>query len=218
MKKLFLTSSVHAVAHDIAKRVGLSKDNKLVFIDTAAEVETGDKTWLKNDRQALVKSSFEVSDYTITGKKKGELEKDLEKFDYIYLSGGNTPYLLQQSQKSGFVSVVKDLILKKGKVYIGTSAGSIIAGPKIPIYLLEDNEIKLNDLKGYGFVNFTLLPHWGSEDFKEKYLNKRMEIVYKKDQNPLILLTDNQYVHIQNDRMEIIDVADINTEYFKLIN
>ena len=53
MKRLFLTSSVHAVAHDIAKKVDLSKGNKLVFIVTAADIEEGDKTWLKNDRQAL---------------------------------------------------------------------------------------------------------------------------------------------------------------------
>jgi len=35
--KLYLTSSVHAVAHDIAKKEDLVKDNKLVFITTPAE-------------------------------------------------------------------------------------------------------------------------------------------------------------------------------------
>ncbi|OGM03765.1 hypothetical protein A2112_02250 [Candidatus Woesebacteria bacterium GWA1_42_12] len=208
MKRLFLTSSVHAVAHDIAKRVNLSKGNKLVFIDTAAEFEEGDKTWLKNDRQALVDSGFNVSDYTITGKTQEQIEKDLAPFDSIYLSGGHTAYLLQQSQKSGFVSLIKELILKQEKTYIGTSAGSIIAGPKIPLYLLEDDEaIKLKDTKGYNFVNFTILPHWGSPDFRDKYLSKRIEAVYRKDQVPLILLTDNQYVQVVNDCYEIIDVT-----------
>lgn len=208
MKKLFLTSSVHAVAHDIAKRVDLKKGNKLVFIDTAAEVETGDKTWLKNDRRALVDAGFEATDYSITGKSKSELESELSKFDYIYLSGGNTAYLLQQSQKSGFVSLIKELILNKGKTYIGTSAGSIIAGPKIPIYLLEDSkDIKLDDTRGYAFVNFTILPHWGSEEFKDKYLSKRLKIVYKEGQVPLILLTDNQYVQVSDNLVEIIDLT-----------
>ena len=195
MKQLFLTSGVHAVAHDISKKVDLSKGNKLVFIDTAAEGEKGDKQWLKNDRKALVDAGFEVADYSITGKSKDELETYLPKFDYIYLSGGNTSYLLQQSQKSGFIPVIKDLVLKKGKTYIGTSAGSIIA-----------EDIKLDDPKGYGFVNFTILPHWGSEDFKKMYLGKRLETVYKEDQVPLLLLTDNQYVHVQNDQVKIVDV------------
>jgi dipeptidase E len=208
MKQLFLTSSVNAVAHDIARRVNLSKGNRLVFIDTAAEPETGDKTWLKNDRQALVDAGFEVKDYTITGKKKAQLAKDLAPFDFIYLSGGHTPYLLLQSQRSGFVSVIQDLILKKGKIYIGTSAGSIIAGPKLPLYLVEDDDnVHLEDSRGFGFVNFTILPHWGSEDFRDKYLNNRMDIVYTLDQVPLLLLTDNQYVRVRDDHIEVVDTT-----------
>ena len=205
--ELFLTSSVHAVAHDIAKRVNLSKANKLVFIDTAAEPkgEREDLEWLKNDRRALVDAGFKVSDYTITGKSKKALEADLAGFDYIYMSGGNTAYLLEKSQKSGFVSVIKDLIKNKGKIYIGTSAGSIIAGPKLPDYF-SDEDAELENINGYGFVNFTLIPHWGSEDFKERYLGERLKMVYKEDQVPLLLLTDNQYVHVQNDQMKIIDV------------
>ena len=209
MKQLFLTSSIHAVAHDIAKKVDLSKGNKLVFITTAVELKEDDLGWLANDRQALVDAGFEVSDYTITDKTKEQLEKDLTEFDYIYLSGGNTAYLLQQSQKSGFVSVVKDLILRKGKTYIGTSAGSIIAGPEIPVYLLEDNtDIKLSDAKGYGFVNFTLLPHWGSEDFREKYLSKRIKIIYNENSGPFILLNDNQYIYVLGKSMEIVDLTE----------
>ena len=204
--ELFLTSSVHAVAHDIAKRVNLSKANKLVFIDTAAEPkgERDDLEWLKNDRRALVDAGFKVSDYTLTGKSKSQLEDDLKGFDYIYLSGGNTAYLLEQSQKSGFVSLIKELV-QKGKIYIGTSAGSIIAGPMLPDYFSEE-EAELKNKNGYGFVNFTILPHWGSEDFKERYLGERLKVVYKNDQVPLLLLTDNQYVHVQNDQIKIIDV------------
>jgi dipeptidase E len=208
MKKLFLTSSVHAVAHDIGKRLDLSSKNKLVFITTAAEPETGDKTWLKNDRQALVKAGFRVSDYTITNKNLDQLKHDLKDYDFIYLSGGNTLYLLKQSQKSGFITLIKDLVYKEEKTYIGTSAGSIITGPRCPDYLLEKSEVMdLENQKGYGFVNFTIVPHWGSEDFKDLYLKGRLKIAYKKDQVPLITLTDNQYIYIQGDKYEFIDVA-----------
>lgn len=208
MKKLFLTSSIHAVAHDIAKRVDLSIGNKLVFITTAAEPETGDMSWLDNDRKALVDAGFEVSDYTITDKTLAQLKHDLAPFDYIYLSGGNTLYLLTQSKKSGFINLIKDLVYKEGKTYIGTSAGSIITGPKCPDYLLEENEMRnIEDQKGYEFVNFTIVPHWGSEDFKDLYLQGRLEIAYKDTQVPLLLLTDNQYVAIYNDMCEVVDVS-----------
>lgn len=206
--ELFLTSSVHAVAHDISKKVNLSGKNKLVFIDTAAEPkgEREDLEWLKNDRQALVDAGFLVTDYTLTGKSQNQLQEDLAPFDYIYMSGGNTAYLLEQSQKSGFISVIKDLIGNKNKIYIGTSAGSIIAGPRLPDYF-TDEQADLRDRNGYEFVNFTLLPHWGSEDFKERYSGDRLKIVYRDNQVPLLLLTDHQYAHVQNGQIEIIDVG-----------
>lgn len=205
--QLFLTSSIHAVGHDIAKKTDLSKGNKLVFVDTASEAkgEREDLEWQIIDRQVLVDAGFDVSDYTITGKSKSQLEVDLEPFDYIYLSGGSTFYLLEQSQKSGFVSVIRELILEKGKIYIGTSAGSIIAGPKLLDYHGAEG-VTLEDRNTYGLVNFTIVPHWGSEGFKEKYLGGRIKIVYKEDQVPLLLLTDSQYVHVQDGRMEIVDV------------
>jgi dipeptidase E len=160
--------------------------------------------WLQNDRKSLVKAGFVVSDYTITGKSKKQLKTDLDGFDYIYLSGGNTAYLLQQSQRSGFSELIKELV-EEGKVYIGTSAGSIIAGPKLPDYF-SDEETGLENKNGYGFVNFTIVPHWGSEDFKERYLGERLKIAYKKNQVPLLLLTDNQYVHVQDSQIKIIDI------------
>jgi dipeptidase E len=207
MKQLFLTSSVHAVAHDIAKRVDLSAGNKLVFITTPADFEPGDKEWLRNDRQALIDAGFEVTDYTIVGKSAGELTAELIVYDFIYLSGGNTLYLLQESQKTGFITVIKDLIEKQGKIYIGTSAGSIIAGTSVPDYLEADEGVEPDGRDGYSFVNFTIVPHWGSDHFRERYLNKRLEMAYREDQVPLMLLTDNHYVHVQGSKIELINIT-----------
>jgi peptidase E len=208
MKRMFLTSSVNSVAHDIAKRIDLSKEKKLVFITTPAEPEMDtDLTWLHNDRKALVDAGFEVTDYTITGKTISELKSDLAVFDYIYVSGGNTWYLLQESHKSGFFDLIKDLINSDEKTYIGTSAGSIIAGTECPDYLLEEDEtLDLEKQRGYSLVNFTIVPHWGSEDFRKEYLEGRLEIAYKKDQVPLLILTDTQYVIVEGDKFEIMDV------------
>jgi peptidase E len=65
--------------------------------------------------------------------------------------------------------VIKKLIYGEGKTYISTSAGSIIAGSKVLIILLAPDEVcAIENKDGYGLVNFTILPHWGSEDFKEK--------------------------------------------------
>jgi len=210
MRKLFLTSSVHLVAKDIAGRVDLSVKKKLVFIVTPAENKSGDMSWLKRDMQSLVDAVFEVVEYTITGKDKVSISNDLKDFDYIYMSGGDSFYLLEHSQKSGFVDLVRDWVNKEGKVYIGTSAGSIISGDKVPDYLVDDvSEYDISGTEGYGFVNFIMMPHWGSEQFKSKYMEKRMALAYKEVHPPYILLTDSQYVYIEDDMMKIVDVSKI---------
>lgn len=184
--KLFLTSSVNFAAKSIAEQMDVKANSKLAFIYTAAEVEEGGRTapWCDEDRQSLVNIGFEVTDYTITDKSKSELKQELSLYDVIYVSGGNTFYLLQQSQKSGFVEVIRDLVMKQNKIYIGTSAGSVIVAPSIEPTKRIDTESIAPDIKGYaGFnlVNFCVFPHWGSEFFKELYLNRRLDFAYKSD-------------------------------------
>lgn len=209
MKQLFLTSSAHIVAHDIAQKLDLSKGNKLVYIDTPSEAEEGDKQWLEDDRAALQKAGFDTTRYTITGKTKRELQKDLQDFDHIYISGGNTLHMLKQSLKTGFYNLIQDLVINQHKTYIGTSAGSIIAGEKCPDYLLEkEDTMEIENLEGFGFVNFTVMPHWGSPYFKDLYLKGRINISYRSDNVPFIVLNDHQYVHVQNNNFKIISLLD----------
>jgi len=208
MKRLFLTSSVNMCAKEVAAEIGKT-GLTLVFINTAAEIEEGEKSWEDDDRTALIEAGFVVTDYTISNKTKQQLESDLNGFDVIYVSGGNTFYLLQQSQLTGFIEVVRDLVINQGKIYIGTSAGSIITGPDISPTLHLDFVAmapKLQGFVGYGFVNFCVFPHWGSEHFRELYLNHRFEYAYVDDQIPLILLTNHQYVSVQNDMYKIMEV------------
>lgn len=207
IKKLFLASSANLVISDIAKHLP-SKGLKLIFINTPAEGEDGDKKWLEDDRSALVKAGFVVSEYTITGKTKEEIKNHLGAFDIIFVSGGNTFYALEKIQQSGCAEVIRDYV-EQGKIYIGSSAGSILAGPDIyPAYYTDAIE-KAPNLKGYtglGLIDVVVLPHWGNDYFKELYPNKRLEHAYTPN-HKIILLTDNQYLSVANDKYEIIDVS-----------
>lgn len=211
MKHIFLTSSVNEVAHDVVKHIDLSKGNKLAFIYTASEVEEGGRLspWNDNDRKALIEAGFDVFDYTITDKTKDQINQDLKDVDIIYVSGGNTFYLLEKAQQSGFTNLVKDYVEKQEKIYIGTSAGSIVAGPDIyPTYKIDyaNKAPNLDGYEGFSLVNFCVMPHWGSDSFKELYLNNRLDHAYKKSQVPLVLLNDKQYAHIKDDQIELVTV------------
>ncbi|HLL60921.1 MAG TPA: Type 1 glutamine amidotransferase-like domain-containing protein [Candidatus Nitrosocosmicus sp.] len=207
MKQLFLTSSVSEVIDDIVKHIGNVSGLKLMFINTAAEVEGGDKQWLDNDRDALVNVGFEVRDYTLTGKSKADFEKDFKDIDVIFVSGGNTFYLLQQINESEFTKFITAWI-NDGKIYIGSSAGSMVVSPDIEIAIVADSIEQAPKLKSYnalGVVDFIVLPHWGSEYFRDIYLPERINKAYGM-KNKIILLTDNQYVYVKGDWYRIEEI------------
>lgn len=207
MKKLFLASSINFVIEDIVKYlIKPAKELSLVFIPTAAEVEKGDLQWLEDDRNALIKVGFKVFDYTITGKSEDKVRERLKGIDVVFVSGGNGFYLLEQVYKSGFDKVVSELV-EQGVVYISSSAGSVIAGPDIEITKRLDDPMlakELDSYKGIGLVDFIVLPHWGGEHFKDRY-SKTATDMYKEGLK-IILLTDDQYVMVEEDRYKIIDV------------
>jgi len=89
----------------------------------------------------------------------------------------------EKARKSGFDKVLRELaqierVDLRGlseKVYIGSSAGSIIAGPNIePIKSFDDpSAAKLDSYDAIGLVDFVVLPHWG----KEKYAAKQETVL-----------------------------------------
>lgn len=209
MKKIFLTSAVSFVAHDIPRWLEKSASKyNLIFIPTAAEVEEGDLWWLRDDRKALVDAGFNVFEFTLTNKKPDEVKDVLNKADIICVGGGNTFYLLEKIKESGFDKLVKEEVLKKGKPYIGCSAGSWVAGPNIELSKTLDYFKFAPNLKNYDAINlvdFVIMPHWGSEDFKDSYMKEKLIAAYN-EKYKLILLNNFQYVRVVGDMYEIINV------------
>ncbi len=209
MQHLFLASSIGTpgVGESIRAKLGHKRKLKTAFITTPIEVEDmTDDEWYQADRSALSKNDFDLFDYTITNKNLQQIKDDLVDIDVLYISGGTENYLLEQSQKSGFIDFVKQFV-DSGKPYIGTSAGSIIAGSVLPPYLRDDSRQAEKAIKYdcYNLVNFTTVPHWGSNEFRDKYLHERKEAMYTADSS-FIFLTDMQYVEVRGDNYRIIDV------------
>lgn len=200
---LFLASSVNFVAIGIADKVrNITKNNRLVFIPTASEVEKGDLSWLDEDRQALKDAGFLVEDYSVTGKNQDQIYKKLEGIGSICIGGGNTYYLLSQVQRSGFDKIVK-LLIKKGLIYIGSSAGALLAGPNIETSLDDPKTVpELVDYAGLNLVDVAVRPHWGSERFLERY-HQEIDRLYSLKQK-MILLRDNQYLHVKEGWYQVI--------------
>ncbi len=208
MTQLFLTSEIDVVAKHIATKLDKpASQYKTVFIPTAAEADIGDKQWVKTNRQGLVDAGFNLFDYTLTNKTPKQIEADLKDVDIFHLNGGNMFFLLLQARKSGFDKFIQKQ-MNQGKIYIGSSAGSIIAAPDINVtrvFKTRSFKNKLKNFKALNLVNFVIFPHWGGDDFKDEYLSKRISYAYQENSS-IILLSDYQYVQVEGDRYKIVDI------------
>ena len=196
MKKLFLTSDGYQV---IDKIVSLLPSNpsklSVAFIPTASDTYD-DAPWVKRDRDKLVSVGFNVSDVDIKGKTKQKLLEDLNK-NIIFVAGGNVFYLLQELQKNDGLEAIRELV-EKGNIYIGSSAGSILAGPSTEFVQDLDHTEKAPELKGFeglGLTNITPLVHFGSEKFLPRY-QKAFDSMYESNQT---------YISIRNDQVLIVE-------------
>lgn len=209
MSQLFLASDIHVVAQHVAQNLPQNlTGRKTAFITTAAEPEAGKKQWMTDNKQGLVEAGFDLFDYTLTDKTPEDLENELGGADIIHVNGGNTFWLLLQARKSGFESFIRKH-LESGKVYMGSSAGSLLAGPNIQIVETIDSNVagdKLTDYTGLGLVDFIAMPHWGGADFRQGYL-QNIATMYRPE-NKIILLNDYQYVHVIDGGYQIVDVRE----------
>jgi peptidase E len=204
-KQLFLASSIDFTAKDIAKKIN-QPGARVLFVTTASEPFT-DISWLKRHREALVAAGFELIDYTITGKTKREVAKALSGQDILYMSGGNGLYLLEQIQQAKCASVLKQFV-EEGHVYLGSSAGAFITAPNIQTAYIPESAEKASKLQSYdalGLVDFMIFPHWGSEAFRKTYFDIRLEHAYNQKQK-IVLLTDLQYIQVEDDWYKIVDI------------
>ena len=209
MKELFLTSEVNLVASDIRKKIKTKSGNlKTAYITTPTEKghEEDDLEWSRQNKASMVKEGFDIFEYSITGKKIEELEQDLGSADVVYVEGGSLVHMMNQVRLSGFDTFIREFV-EDGGVYIGTSTGSFIMaedtapGLSLEVYL-EDGF----DTKGIGLVNFLVMPHWGTDMFKESYRKMPQDAYDMKV--PMIILTDTQYVWVSGESMRIIDVRE----------
>ncbi len=168
MKKLFLASSFPDVKDLFIDFVGDCRNKVVTFIPTASLVEK-ETFYVDNARDAFRSLGIVIDELDISSEFYDNIVNKLSKNDYIYLSGGNTFYLLQELKKSGADKLILNEI-EKGKVYIGTSAGSIVTSPNIEFSKKMDDPSVAKELKNYdglNLIDFNILPHQNNAYFKD---------------------------------------------------
>ena len=206
MKRLFLCSSFADVANLLIDFANEDLKGKIIaFIPTASLTESI-RFYVKTGKKALEKVGMIVEEVEITQFSNEEISSILHKCDYIYITGGNTFFLLQELKRKGVDKIISEQV-KSGKLYIGESAGSIIASPDTE-YMKNVNfdpiekAPELEDYSSLGLVDFYTIPHYGNFPFKKKG-EKVIQLYNEKLQ--LIPISNKQAIFIEDSNIQIKD-------------
>lgn len=210
--KLLLTSAglvnqpiIDALADLVQKPF---KTINLAFIPTAANVEPGGKEWLIDDLYNCKKLQFKQVDIVdISAVAKNICQPRLEQADILFFGGGNAHYLMKQIEKSGLKNLLMSWL--KTKIYLGLSAGSIIAchqrSDKYSAHFFgEPNHDE--KYKCLGLVNFQIIPHLNSDYFPNVRLPRITQIAPEM-KTPVYALDDNSAVKVDSDKIEVISTG-----------
>lgn len=202
-KNLFLCSSFEDVATLFKTHMGAQLTGKRVtFIPTAAIPEEVD-FYIHSAKQLLTQLGLMVDELELTTAAAEEITRKLEGCDFIYVSGGNTFFLLEALKKTGADQLIIRQV-EQGTVYIGESAGSIITAPNIAYVSAMDDCTAapgLSDTTALGLVDFYPLPHHTNEPFKEA---AEQIIAQYADTLKLIPITNDQAIIVSPNGATII--------------
>ena len=203
MKRVFLCSSFADVAEILSKNVSSSlRGNTIAFIPTASIHEEYTQ-YVEDGKKALRALGLHIKEVEITQLDKDKIAKTLVDCDCIYVSGGNTFFLMQELKKSGTDLLIKEQV-EKGKLYIGESAGTMILAPNIEYAKRMDNHLmqtpNFNDFTGLGIIDFYPVVHFNSFPFEEATQN----IIKEYSNLPLKPISNQQAILITGEDVAIL--------------
>lgn len=156
------------------------------------------------EKQELKKLGLIVDELEISASSYETIQSTLKKNDFIFISGGNTFFLLQELKRTGTDQLLKEEV-NSGKLYIGESAGAIVASPDIGYSAEMDQPEKAPDLKentGLGLVDFYTVPHDKNSEMGEAA--KKIVAMYSESLN-LKVIHDYQAILVQDGEIRILE-------------
>ena len=202
-RKLLLTSDGFInpkIGQEFLALVGKTPaDIKVLFIPTASQTGGDFTSYLNVAKKELTDLGILKENITWFNTNNPTAIGQLNKYDAVYVCGGNTFYLLYQLQRTGLYKKLISFI-NSGRVYVGVSAGSVLAGPSILISApFDTNNIGSKDFTGLGVTSKIICPHY---DKKDENLIVEVE---KKNNWKELRLNDGQAVEVLGDVSKIIE-------------
>lgn len=195
---LLLASYLHP---DIGKYL----TGRVLYIDDAA-TNMRQAPFVQDELNAISEVAEVLVPLTVAQTELTDFRKELELADCIYVASGETFRLLHALKSTGADHLLVDSV-RQGKLYAGSSAGAIIAGPSIePAAVMDDpsSAPDLRDYTGLNFTEFVVVPHaqGTTGPYSISVISKTVED-YGKEWN-LLLLRDGQALYVDGQGAKLV--------------
>ena len=121
--------------------------------------------------------------------------------DALLVEGGDSFYLGDWMRKSGLADLVPSL--RPEMVWVGLSAGSMVAGPHVIAPEPGESIPATGSGKGLGLVDFAVLPHLDHERFPENSMAE-LEILAARIPAPTYLIDDQTAVRVVDGAVDVV--------------
>ncbi len=127
----------------------------------------------------------------------------VERAEAIFVGGGNTFRLLKALQDLGLVDAIRRRV-QAGMPYIGSSAGSIVAGPTLKT--TKDMPIvQPASFEALALVDFQISPHYLDPDPASKHMGEtqeeRIQQFLEENDAPVVGLREGAFLRVENEEV-----------------
>jgi dipeptidase E len=207
--KLLLASAGLYTPEIVAKCVELvgKPQDKINFavVNEAYAVEHGDHGWVLDDLNRI-KDNFKgrMELINLLALDSATVQERIGLADVIFVVGGHADYLMSVFKKTGFDKLLPRLL--KAKVYVGSSAGSMVIGNRVSTEAYatvygEENDYGIT--KYMSLVDFAIKPHLGSKLFPKNRKEVLLDVA-KDYKGTLYGLKDDSAIVVEDDRTYLI--------------
>lgn len=142
----------------------------IAYIPTAANGENPYGAWKTTSStwQLVQTLGATVTPVVLEEYRNASVIDQLKGKDIIWFAGGACGYLLYWIRRCELDKQLPEL-LKNGSVYVGSSAGSMVAAHSLSVteWYLGEAEIGAGIFPGLGFIDFEIYPHFEDEMLPE---------------------------------------------------
>ncbi len=220
--KLILASAGFYTGEIVRKCVELvgksQNDINIAVINEAYAAQHGDHGWVLNDlNQIRDNFTANMELVNLLALDIETVEQRIGQADVIFVVGGHTDYLMELFEKTGFAELLPRLL--KTKVYVGSSAGSMVLGKRVSTeaYRRVYGEEEDYGVKKYlELVNFAIKPHLHNPLF----LNNKEKILLEvtKDYKGLVYgIADDAAIVVDGDKIQVIGSKPVKILNGKLV-